>query len=222
MSFTYGTLKTTVQNYLDTEETAFVATLPTFITTAEERILKSANLNVFRKNVTGQLTAGNTYLTKPTDFIRTFSLAVIENNVYDYLLLKHASFMREYSNDATTVSKRAKPKYYGQFDETTFILGPVPDQAYNIELHYFYEPASLTSGLDNGTTWLSQNARDALLYGTLVEGAMFQKLPLNEVQAYESRFQEALAKLKAEQELLGTRQEYYTDRPRANNLAGKA
>ena len=53
MSFTYGTLKTTVQNYLDTEETAFVATLPTFITTAEERILKSANLNVFRKNVTG-------------------------------------------------------------------------------------------------------------------------------------------------------------------------
>ena len=79
MSFTYGTLKTTVQNYLDTEETAFVATLPTFITTAEERILKGANLNVFRKNVTGTLTAGNTYLSMPSDYLKTFSLATVDS-----------------------------------------------------------------------------------------------------------------------------------------------
>ena len=53
------------------------------------------------------------------------------------------------------------------------------------------------------------------IYGTLIEGALFQKLPLNEVQAYESRFQEALLKLKTEQELLGTREEYYmTDQGR--------
>ena len=71
----------------------------------------------------------------------------------------------------------------------------------------------MTAGNDNGTTWLSENARDALLYGTLIEGALFQKLPLNEVQAYESRFQEALLKLKTEQEALGTREEYRYDRP---------
>ena len=214
MSFTYGTLKTTVQNYLDTEETAFVATLPTFITTAEERILKGVNLNVFRKNVTGTLTAGNTYLSMPSDYLKSFSLATVDSGVYDYLLLKHVSFMREHQPDSTSSSKRGKPKYYAQFDEDSFIVSPVPDAAYTVELHYFYEPASLTAGSDSGTTWLSENARDALLYGTLIEGALFQKLPLNEVQAYESRFQEALLKLKAEQEALGTREEYRYDRPR--------
>ena len=102
MSFTYGTLKTTVQNYLD-EETAFVATLPTFITTAEERILKSVNLNVFRKNVTGEaLTAGNTYLSMPSDYLKSFSLATVDSGVYDYLLLKHVSFMREHQPDSTS------------------------------------------------------------------------------------------------------------------------
>ena len=86
MSFTLSTLKTAIQDYAESSETTFVTHLPDFIKTAEERILKAVQLDVFRKNVTGTLTASNTYLTKPTDFLAPFSVAVIDgSNNYNFL-----------------------------------------------------------------------------------------------------------------------------------------
>ena len=87
--FTYSGLKTSIQNYLDSTESTFTSTLDTFIQTAEERILKSVELPVFRKNVNGNLTSGNTYLSMPDDFLSPYSLALIDgSNNYSYLLLK--------------------------------------------------------------------------------------------------------------------------------------
>jgi len=88
--FTYSGLKTGVQNYLDNTETTFVNTINTFIETAEERILKSVQLPVFRKNVTGSASANVEYLQTPDDFLSPFSLALIDSSSnYSYLLLKH-------------------------------------------------------------------------------------------------------------------------------------
>jgi len=209
MSFTYGTLKTTVQNYLDTEETAFVATLPTFITTAEERILKGVNLNVFRKNVTGTATASNTYLATPSDFLSPYSLAVIDSsNNYNYLLLKHVSFIRDYTPNASTTGE---PLYYGLFDDNTFILAPTPNSNYTFELHYYYRPASVTSLASDGKSWLSDNAPNALLYGALVEAAVYMKQDPNTIGLYESKFQEALVLLKSLGEFKNMRDESRND-----------
>ena len=153
MSFTLATLKSTVQDYCETAETTFVADLPTFIKEAEERILKNVELPFFRKNVTGNATASNTYLSMPTDFLAPYSLAVISSNEYNYLLLKQVSFIRSFTPNASTTGL---PRYYGLFDEDTFILAPTPDSAYSFELHYKFRPASLTAGADSGTTWLSE------------------------------------------------------------------
>jgi len=181
MSFTYATLKTAVQDYCETAETTFVATLPTFIQEAEERILKNVEMPVFRKNQTGILASGSPYLTMPETFLSPYSLAVISSNVYSYLLFKHVSFIRDYSpNPATT----GLPKYYALFDDDSFIVGPAPDDNYTVELHYKSRPDSLSAGADGGTTWLSINAPDALLYGTLVEAATFLKIP-DEVVLYQ-------------------------------------
>ena len=165
MSFTLAPLKTAVQDYCETSETTFVSTLPTFIKEAEERILKNVEMPVFRKNQTGTLGTRNTYLSTPDDFLSSYSLAVISSSVYSYLLFKHVSFIRDYTPNASTTGT---PKYYALFDDNTFILAPTPDSTYTVELHYKYRPASLTAGADSGTTWISDNAPDALLYGTLV------------------------------------------------------
>ena len=95
MSFTYATLKTAVQDYCETAETTFVATLPTFIQEAEERILKNVELPVFRSNVTGTATADSPYLSTPTDFLSPYSLAVITSSVYTYLLLEITLLMHQ-------------------------------------------------------------------------------------------------------------------------------
>ena len=97
MSFTYASLKSTVQNYCETSESTFVSDLPVFIQEAEERILKNVQLPVFRKNVTGTSSINNTYVSTPTDFLAPYSLAVVSGNVYTYLLFKHVSFIRDYT-----------------------------------------------------------------------------------------------------------------------------
>ena len=207
MSFTYATLKTAIQNYCETSETTFDNNLSVFIKEAEERVLKNVEMPVFRKNVTGTATASNTYLSMPSDFLAPYSLAVISSSVYYYLLLKHVSFIRDYTPNSSTTGL---PKYYALFDDTTFLLGPTPDSNYNFELHYKYRPASLTAGADGGRTWLSTNAPDALLYGSLVEAAAFLKSP-EEVGQYEQRFKEALGALTRFGEGYGVRDEYRDD-----------
>ena len=207
MSFTLATLKTDVKDYCETSESTFDTQLTTFIQEAEERILKNVELPDFRKNVTGTSTASSTYLSTPSDFLSPYSLAVISSSVYNYLLFKHVSFVRDYTpNPATT----GLPKYYAVFDENTFILAPTPDSNYTFELHYKHRPASLTAGADSGTTWLSTNAPDALLYGTLVEAATFLKVP-EEVAQYEQRFVSATAALKRLGEGYGARDEFRYD-----------
>lgn len=206
MSFTLSTLKTAVQNYVESSETTFVASLDTFIQEAEERILKAVELPVFRKNVTGTASASNTYLSTPSDFLAAYSLAVISSSAYSYLLYKHVSFIRDFTPNAATTGL---PKYYGLFDDNSFLLAPTPDQTYTFELHYKYRPASLTtSGTD--TTWLSDNAPDAILYGTLVEAANFLKNP-QEAALYEQRFIQAVNGLKNLGQGYGSRDEYRYD-----------
>ena len=69
MSWTLTSLKTAIQDYAESTESSFVTHLPDFIKSAEERILKNVQLDVFKKNVTGSGTASNTYLAMPTDFL---------------------------------------------------------------------------------------------------------------------------------------------------------
>ena len=191
MSFTLATLKTAVQDYLQSDETTFVSQLDTFITQAEERIFKVVQLPDQRKNVQGNLSASNRFLATPTDWLGSFSLAVIDSNEYT-------------------------PKYYSIFDQSSFEVSPVPDQGYTVELHYLARPASLTSGASDGTTYLSTEAPETLLYGCLVEGAIFLKLAQTEVGILESKFKEALGRLKNLGEGRDTRDEMRYDSLRIN------
>ena len=216
---TLSELKTIIQNYVENDETTFVSTLDDMIQITEDRLLELIQFDYFRKNVTGNLTTGNTYLTAPSDFKMSFSLAIIDsNNDYHYLDKKHTSFMREYSNDAVATSERGKPLYYADFDKelstaanngSTLIVSPVPDADYTVELHYLYEPTSLTSQTTG--TWLSDNARNALIYGTLVEAYTFMKGEADLMTLYENRFNQEVSRLKNLAEARGRKDEYRYD-----------
>lgn len=190
---TLAELKQQIQDYCENQETTFVNNLNNFIESAEERIFKSVQLMFFRRNQTGNLTASNPYLNCPSDFLAPFSLSVKDGTSRTFLLYKDVNFLQEsYPNTATTGS----PKYYAFFDIDNFIIAPTPDDNYVVDLHYFYRPASLTTQGNSGTTWLSENAPQTLLYGCLIEAYTFMKGEIDVIQNYDAQFMSSLARLK--------------------------
>ena len=208
MSFTYATLKTAIQDYTENTETTFVTHLPDFIKGAEERLLKTVQLSVFRKNSSGTMTSTNQYLAVPPDYLSSFSLSYTNSSSEKvFLELKDADFVQTYiPNPATT----GLPKYYAVFDVDNFILAPTPNSNYSVELHYYYRPTSLTAGSDSGTTWLSENTPYALLYGSLIEAYIYMKGEQDMVALYEKRFTQALVEAKQLGEAKETTDEYRT------------
>ena len=190
MAFTFTTLKQTIQDYVESNETSFVNNLPTIITQAEDRILKRCQLPDFRKNVTGSMTSGNKYLAMPSDFLSAYSLA-IDNSGYEYLLFKYVNYMREAYPDSTVTGV---PKVYAVFSEDYFLIGPTPNSNFTVELHYFHKPESITTA-SSGTSWLGTNAESTLLYGCLVEAYTYLKGDPDLMQLYSQRYEEAIQRL---------------------------
>ncbi len=180
-------VQATVQNY----ETDFVANLPVMVKTAEQRVYNEVQLPAQRQNVVGNLTASNPYLTLPGGFLSPYSLAVqLSDGNYAFLLNKDVEYIREAYPPPNTLGT---PKVYAVFDEDTIIVGPTPSGSFQVELHYNGYPESIVTA---GSSWLGENFSNVLLYGTLVEAAVFMKEEADMMAAYEKRFQDSLAELK--------------------------
>ena len=262
MSFTLTTLKSAIQDYSENSETTFVNNLREFIRATENRIFKSVDFEVFRKNVTSATSSSDRFLSVPDDYLASFSLSITNSSNIEFLLEKDVNFIQEYNPNSSTTGA---PKYYARFDVNNFILAPTPNSNYSVELHYYYRPTSLadstieltvasTSSLavnevitgassgatatiqskndstnkltiivpttaftsgetvtcgttgassaisaissDTTTTWLSTNARNAMLYGALYEAYIFMKGEQDVLVMYEKRFNEELMRLK--------------------------
>jgi hypothetical protein len=262
MSYTYTQLKTAVKNYTDNQETVFISNLDRFILTAEERIFKSVDFEFFRKNVSGSMTSGNEFLAVPDDYLASFSLSLTNSSSKEFLLQKDVNFIQEYNPNPSTTGV---PKYYAIYDINNFILSPTPNANFDVELHYYYRPTSLTkskvtltvsnvtgtfssgetitggtsgesttinsltsatelvitlptgdftvgetvtggtsgatgivvsTSADTTLTWLSENAPNALLYGSIIESYVFMKGEPDIMSMYNERFVESLVRLK--------------------------
>jgi len=196
----YSELVAAITSY--TENQFATVDMNTFISQAEQRIYNTIQFPSLRRNVTGTLTANQKYLACPDDFLSVYSMAIFPaaGGAYTYLLDKDVNFIREaYPNPTST----GQPKYYALFgpstnsspivvlNELTFILGPTPNTAYNVELHYFFYPESITT-VASGQTWLGDNFDTVLLYGSLVEAYTYMKGETDMMQLYEGKYKEAL------------------------------
>lgn len=196
----YNTIQTYTENqfpdvYLASGSTVSATTqINMFITQAEQRIYNSVQFPSLRRNVTGSTSTNNKYLACPADFLATYSMAIETTDGQEFLLNKDVNFIRQAYPKATDT---ATPKYYALFGpsysnstELSFILGPTPDAAYTMELHYFFYPESITT---SNTSWLGDNFDSVLLYGSLVEAYTFMKGEVDIISGYDMKYKEALA-----------------------------
>jgi len=190
----YAALSAAIQDYTQNYEDEFVANIPVFVKQAEQRIYNTVQFPSLRKNVTGNLTPNNKYLSCPIDFLSVYSMAVVDTTgAYEYLLNKDVNFIRQ---AYPTPTDTGMPKYYALFGPTfsastelSFILGPTPNLNYQVELHYFFYPESIVT---TSTTWLGDNFDSVLLYGSLVEAYTFMKGEADMMSLYDGKYKEAL------------------------------
>ncbi len=201
----YTQLSNAIQAYTENVSSDFVAQIPVFVQQAEQRIYNTVQFPSLRKNVKGVVSINNKYLSCPTDFLAVYSMAVItdvtggdiDTGTYEYLLNKDVNFIRQsYPSPQDT----GLPRYYALFGPTvngstittelSFILGPTPDASYNVELHYYYYPESITTA---NTSWLGDNFDSVLLYGSLVEAYTYMKGEQDMIALYDGKYKEALA-----------------------------
>lgn len=196
----YAELEAAIVDYTQNYEQTFIDNIPLFVKQAEERIYNTVQIPALRKNVMGVTSGGNKYLSCPTDFLSVFSMAVVDSDGnYEYLLNKDVNFIRA---AYPSPNDQAIPKYYALFgptvssgvisDELSFILGPTPDDAYDVELHYNHYPESIVTA---NTSWLGDNYSPVLLYGTLLEAYTFMKGEQDVMAFYQQKYSEALQQL---------------------------
>ena len=185
----YTELKTNIEDI--TENSFTEDQLAMFTQQAEQSIYNSVQIPALRRNVTGTLSSGNKYLGMPTDFLWSYSLAVIDDSGdYHFLINKDVNFIRE---AYPSTSSQGLPKHYAYFDDGSFIIGPTPNSAYGMELHYGYYPESIVTA---GTTWLGDEFDSALLNGALIQAIRFMKGEQDVIQMYEKLYLQAIGLLK--------------------------
>jgi hypothetical protein len=212
---TYSELVTAIQTYTENnfptttlaDSTVVTSTtqINRLITQAEQRIYNSVQFPSIRKNQYTAITANNKYVSLPSDFLSVYSLALVtgvtsanlDTGTFEFLLNKDVNFIRQ---AYPTPNDTGAPKYYALFgptivssaitNELSLILGPTPDAAYYVELHYYYYPESITTAV---TTWLGDNFDTVLLYGSLVEAYTYMKGEADLIALYDTKYKEALA-----------------------------
>ena len=201
----YTELTAAICDYTQNFDTDFVDNIPVFVEQAEQRIYNSVQFPSIRKNQYSLITASNKYVSLPSDFLSVYSLALVtgvtnanlDTGTFEYLLNKDVNFIRQ---AYPTPNSTGEPKYYALFGPTivnsvittelSLILGPTPDAAYYVELHYYYYPESIVTA---ATTWLGDNFDSVLLYGSLVEANTFMKGEADMTALYNTKYTEALA-----------------------------
>jgi hypothetical protein len=185
----YTELKANVQDICETTFTD--DQLAMFTEQAEQKIYNSVQIPALRKNVTGAMASGNSYLGMPSDFLYSYSLAVVDGSgQYHFLLNKDVNFLREAYPAA---SPGGLPVHYAYFSDGSFMLGPTPDANYATELHYGYYPTSIVTA---GTTYLGDEFDSALLNGALMEAIRFMKGEPNMIDLYGKLYTQSMTLLK--------------------------
>ena len=188
---TYDSLNTMVLQYLERRDLAVVEAIPTFITLAEFEIAQQIKTLGQMQVVESTMTIGNPVIQKPARWRKTTSMEVSSNGSKSPVLLRKYEYLKSYTPDATTTGL---PLFYADYDYDHWLVAPTPDQAYPFEVLYYERIQPLSSA--NQTNWITQNAPNAMLFGTLLQAMPFLKNDARQI--FQQKYQEALASLKAE------------------------
>ena len=177
MAISYSDFLTQVRNYTEVDSNVLSDTIiGQFIRNTELNVAGSVDYDDTRKYATSSFTASKRYLITPSDFLIIRSLQVFsttdQTGDRTFMEKRDTSFISEYNGSGTT----GLPKYYANWDESTIVVAPTPDQAYAVQLNYIISPPSFTS---TNNTYLSEYQQGLLLDGVLTEAFAYLKGPMD-------------------------------------------
>lgn len=173
----------------------FLTILPQAITYAENRMYRDVNFMF-----TSTSLHGATFILTPGNRNLSFSMT-LPNNSGTFVVSEQINLLTDAAGDpsATTdpdacvrvpllpttkefldavygsslSANQGQPKYFAPFNETLFLLGPVPDAAYPVEVVGTYRPNSLSS--TNTTTFISLYLPDVFIMASMIYISAYQR-----------------------------------------------
>jgi len=188
---TYDSLTSTVLQYLERQDAAVVNAIPTFITLCEFEIAQEIKTLGQLQVVNATMNINNPVIVKPARWRKTVSMTIDTGTSTQPVYLRKYEYLRNYWPNET---QTGLPQYYADTDYEHWYVAPTPSQAYNFEVLYYERIAPLSS--TNQTNWLTQNAPNAMLYGTLLQAMPFLKNDARQV--FQQKYTEAITSLKVE------------------------
>jgi len=212
MAISYPDFLTQVRNYTEVDSNVLTDTIiGQFIRNTELSVAGAVDYDDTRKYSTSSFTANKRYLITPADFLIIRSLQVFNstNQTGDrsFMEKRDTSFITEYNGSGAT----GLPKFYANWDESSIVVAPTPDQGYAVQLNYIITPPSFTS---SNTTYLSEYQQGMLLDGVLTEAFAFLKGPMDMYNLYKSKYNEGIQNFALQQMGRRRRAEYDDGVPR--------
>jgi hypothetical protein len=170
---TYDTLTASVTDYVERTDNNFISQIPLFIMLGERRVARDLKILGLRVIWTDTMLAGQEFIQKPARWLNnsTFNIGTGTGfNTRVQVLERSYEFCRMYWPNPTLTGQ---PKYYCDYNYDNWLISPTPDDVYPYEVFY-YETPQLIDATDQ-TNWLTSNAPEVLLYGTLLETAVYLK-----------------------------------------------
>ena len=189
-ALTYDSLVSTVEQYLERNDAAVVNQIPVFISLAEFAIAQQIKTLGQIEVAAGTMEIGNPVIQKPARWRKTVSMSITVNGEKQPVYLRKYEYLTNYNAE----SPPGKPLYYGDYDYDNFYVSPVPDQAYPFEVLIYQRIQPLSS--TNQTNWITNNAPNAMLFGTLLEAVVYLKDDARQI--FQQKYDAAMAALKAE------------------------
>ena len=217
MALTYSQLVTQIRNYTEVDSNGLSDnTVSVIVQNTENRIYRELNIDAYRLYASAVTTAGTTTISVPSGLrnIRYVEMISPDGEISN-LEQKDSSYMAEFNNFPNSSTYYEKPRYWANWNETTWFVAPTPNTTYTINIAYYSQGTSITAGNSaTSTTYISTFAQDLLLYGSLVETYKYLKGPDNMIQVYEQSYQQARESFGVEQTGRRRRDEYVDGEPR--------
>jgi len=189
---TYDNLISIIPEYLERSDQATINAIPTFITLAEIEIAREVKTLGQLQVATSAMNFGNPQLAKPALWTKTVSMNYTNaSGVRTPILLRKYEYLTNYWPNNTNTSA---PLFYADTDWDHWYIAPTPDQAYNFEVLYYERLPPLSS--TNQTNWLTRNAPNVMLYGTLLQAMPYLKNDQRVI--FQQKYTEGIKALKDE------------------------
>ena len=166
---TFTELKDAIADWLDRSD--LTARIPDFITLAEARLNRDLRIRPMEVRSSMETTSGQQYFNLPGGYIQMRNIQLNTNPTAPLEYITPEMLDRLYGSSTT-----GKPRAYSLIGDE-IQLAPIPDSDYTVEMAFYEKFTPLGDGTSGTVTtnWITKNAPDVILYGSLLEAEPFIK-----------------------------------------------